>query len=116
MEDTDKDKKRNMLATSIASPFAGMIAKFVMHPIDTIKAKVQVNRMELKSVSDYKVGMVTNLSNLYLMKLNKHSEIKVFLDSLEESPFLCSALPLPSLSICQLINTQRIIWLSIKYV
>lgn len=50
-----------MLATSIASPFASMIAKFVMHPIDTIKSKVQVNRIALKSVTDYKAGMVTNL-------------------------------------------------------
>jgi hypothetical protein len=39
-----------------------MIAKFVMHPIDTIKSKVQVNRIQMKSVADYKVGRVTNLS------------------------------------------------------
>lgn len=63
MNDQEKQKKRNMLATSIASPFAGMIGKFVMHPVDTIKSKVQVNRMQLKSVSDYKSGTVTRLSN-----------------------------------------------------
>ncbi len=45
------------MATSIASPFAGMIAKFLLHPIDTIKAKVQVNRIKLHSVTDYKPGM-----------------------------------------------------------
>ena len=55
--------KRNILATSIASPFASMIAKFVLHPIDTIKSKVQVNRMQLKKVSDYKPGTVLQLSN-----------------------------------------------------
>lgn len=49
------------MATSIASPFASMIAKFIMHPLDTIKSKVQVNRIALKSVNDYKPGMVTNL-------------------------------------------------------
>ena len=51
-----------MIATSIASPFAGMIGKFVMHPVDTIKSKVQVNRMQLRSVSDYKFGTVKELS------------------------------------------------------
>lgn len=46
MEDQEeKNKKRNIIATSIASPFAGMIGKFVMHPVDTIKSKVQVNKM-----------------------------------------------------------------------
>lgn len=52
-----------MLATSIASPFAGMIAKFIMHPIDTIKAKVQVNRIALHSVKDIKSGMAIDLGN-----------------------------------------------------
>lgn len=62
MEDQEKNIKRNLLATSMASPFAGMIAKFVMHPVDTIKSKVQVNRMEMKSVADYKHGTVLKLS------------------------------------------------------
>lgn len=62
MSEKEREKKRNLLATSIASPFAGMIGKFVMHPVDTIKSKVQVNRMQLKSVSDYKPGTVTRLS------------------------------------------------------
>ena len=62
MTEQDYDKKRNMLATSIASPFAGMIGKFVMHPVDTIKAKVQVNRMTLRTVADYKPGTVTKIS------------------------------------------------------
>lgn len=70
MEDQELNRKRNMMATSIASPFAGMIAKFVMHPIDTIKSKVQVNRMELKSVSDYKFGMVSKLSK-FLIKFSQ---------------------------------------------
>jgi len=56
-------QKINIVATSIASSFASMIARFVMHPVDTMKAKVQVSKNSLKSVSDYKVGMVTNLSN-----------------------------------------------------
>ena len=54
------------MATSLASPFASMIAKFVMHPIDTIKTKVQVNRVALKSVTDYKSGMVGNLSTFFI--------------------------------------------------
>jgi len=47
-----------------------MIAKFVMHPIDTIKSKVQVNRIQMKSVIDYKVGRVTNLS-IFMFKESK---------------------------------------------
>lgn len=62
MEQNDLDKRRNLVATSIASPFASMIAKFLLHPIDTIKAKVQVNRMALHSVTDYKPGTILNLS------------------------------------------------------
>jgi hypothetical protein len=41
----------------IASPLAGMIGKFLLHPVDTLKAKVQVNRIQLHSVTDYKPGM-----------------------------------------------------------
>ena len=70
MKEEEKDKKRSMLATSLASPFAGMIGKFVMHPVDTIKAKVQVNRMKLRSVNDYKPGLVKNLG-IYLSNLSK---------------------------------------------
>ena len=54
-----------MLATSIASPFAGMIGKLIMHPVDTIKAKVQVNRIAIHKVKDIKAGMAIELGNYY---------------------------------------------------
>lgn len=44
-----------------------MIGKFVMHPVDTIKSKVQVNRMKVKSLSDYRPGMVTNLGTSFII-------------------------------------------------
>lgn len=93
MEDQEKSIKRNLLATSMASPFAGMIAKFVMHPVDTIKSKVQVNRMEMKSVADYRPGVVLNLSNTLIIQSNKPTKTKVLQASFEESLFLSSALP-----------------------
>jgi hypothetical protein len=45
-----------MYALSIGSSIASMIAKFTTHPIDTIKAKIQVNRMKMRNVSDIKIG------------------------------------------------------------
>lgn len=44
-----------------------MIAKFIMHPVDTIKAKVQVNRIALHSVKDIKPGMALYLGNKYII-------------------------------------------------
>lgn len=114
MEDSERSKKRNIMATSIASPFASMIAKFVMHPIDTIKSKVQVNRMQLKSVSDYKIGMVTNISTLFFIKLSKPSETRecqVFSEVLP-SQYLDRRLLLQPT--CPPMNILNIIWLNIQ--
>jgi hypothetical protein len=61
-----------------------MIAKFVMHPVDTIKSKVQVNRTQLKYVTDYKPGMAVNLSiSLIISELSKHGGDRELLDFLE---------------------------------
>lgn len=43
----------------IASSLAGSLAKLVVHPIDTIKAKVQVNRARIEKLSDYQKGLVS---------------------------------------------------------
>jgi hypothetical protein len=45
-----------MIALSISSSFASMIAKFVTHPIDTIKSKLQVNTIQMRNLSDIKLG------------------------------------------------------------
>lgn len=98
-----------MLATSIASPFAGMIGKFVMHPVDTIKSKVQVNRMQLKSVSDYKSGTVTRLSSYLPIQSNRHTETKVLQDFSEEYQSQSLERLLLLLFTCQRINIQNTI-------
>lgn len=41
----EKENKRLLIATSIASPLSSIIAKFVTYPIDTIKTKIQANRI-----------------------------------------------------------------------
>ena len=63
--DIDKDeayKQRKIIATSLASPIASFIAKFVTYPIDTIKTKIQADRVALKDLSNYKVGHSIELS------------------------------------------------------
>lgn len=55
-------KKRKIAATTLASPLASLIAKFVTYPIDTIKTKVQADRMSLRNISSYKVGHSFDLS------------------------------------------------------
>ncbi len=52
-----------MLATSLASPFASMISKFCLHPIDTIKSKVQISTIKWQNLADYKPGTVIRLCN-----------------------------------------------------
>lgn len=54
--DKNKESKEIALATSIASSTASMIAKFLCHPIDTIKAKVQINRQKIQNINDAKIG------------------------------------------------------------
>lgn len=44
------------MATAIASMPATVVAKYVTHPIDTIKAKVQVSRLQMRKVTDFKFG------------------------------------------------------------
>jgi hypothetical protein len=45
-----------MYALSISSSIASMIAKFVTHPIDTIKSKLQVNTIQIRNLSDIRLG------------------------------------------------------------
>ena len=45
-----------MVATTIASPFATVVAKYLTHPIDTIKSKVQARSAEMHRLSEYKLG------------------------------------------------------------
>lgn len=40
---------------------AGFIAKVVVHPIDTIKAKVQVNRSRIDNFKDFNQGLITQI-------------------------------------------------------
>jgi hypothetical protein len=42
-------ERKKLIATSIASPIATIIAKFVCHPIDTIKSKVQARSTQMHS-------------------------------------------------------------------
>ena len=58
---TEKQDKEKAIALSIGSSAAGMIAKFVTHPIDTIKAKLQVSRIEMRTLSDVKLGNAIEL-------------------------------------------------------
>lgn len=51
-----RENKEKAIAISIASSLASIIAKFATHPIDTIKAKLQVSRMEMRTLSDVKLG------------------------------------------------------------
>lgn len=55
------DKKNELAATSVASTLAGFIAKIAVHPIDTIKAKVQVNRSRVDNLKDFNKGVVTDI-------------------------------------------------------
>lgn len=47
----DVQERRKLIATSIASPIATVIAKYVCHPIDTIKSKVQARASHLHGLS-----------------------------------------------------------------
>ena len=55
-------KQRKVVATSIASPLASLIAKFVTYPIDTIKTKVQADQISMRNISSYKLGRSFDLS------------------------------------------------------
>lgn len=57
--------KRKVIATTIASPLASLIAKFVTYPIDTVKTKIQADTIKLHSLSSYKVGHSLELSNQF---------------------------------------------------
>lgn len=41
-----------------------MIGKVVTHPIDTIKSKVQVNRLQMKKITDVKFGTAKKLGTV----------------------------------------------------
>ena len=56
-----KKEKEQALALTIGSSVASMIGKIVTHPIDTIKAKLQVNRLQMRTLSDVKPGMAIDL-------------------------------------------------------
>lgn len=56
-----------MYATSIASSTASMVAKFVCHPIDTIKAKVQINRQKMQNINDAKMGKAFQIGILVIL-------------------------------------------------
>ena len=45
-----------LIATTIASSIASVIAKYACHPIDTIKSKVQARATSMHKLSEYKVG------------------------------------------------------------
>lgn len=55
--------QRKVIATTIASPLASLIAKFVTYPIDTVKTKIQADTIKLHTLSSYKVGHSLELSN-----------------------------------------------------
>jgi hypothetical protein len=84
-----------------------MVARFVMHPIDTVKAKVQVNRIALKSLTDYKSGMVGNISNFLIIQPGKPSRMKALLDSSEVLRFQSLVAPWPSPFTWQAMNIQN---------
>lgn len=48
-------------ATTVASTLAGFIAKIAVHPIDTVKAKVQVNRARIDNLRDFNKGVITDI-------------------------------------------------------
>jgi hypothetical protein len=77
----DLYSQRKVIATTIASPLASVIAKFVTYPIDTLKTQVQANRIALQKVSDYKVGHSLNLGTFLKTKpkiFTKHRDFMVF--------------------------------------
>jgi hypothetical protein len=56
------DKHSSDIKTTIvAGAIAGCIAKFCVHPIDTIKAKVQVNRARIDNLKDFNQGIVWDI-------------------------------------------------------
>ena len=53
----EEKKETYVSSTAIAGTLAGVIPKFICHPIDTVKAKLQVNRdrMNIEKISsDFK--------------------------------------------------------------
>lgn len=52
----DLEKRKKVIATTIASPIATIIAKFACHPIDTIKSKIQARASKLHNLSEYEMG------------------------------------------------------------
>lgn len=50
-ESEDLYNKRKIIATTISSPIASLIAKFVTYPIDTVKTKVQADTIRLHNLS-----------------------------------------------------------------
>jgi hypothetical protein len=61
MLDETSDNNRMIWATSIASSIASIIGKFICHPLDTIKSKVQVNTIKLHNISSYPIGQAWEL-------------------------------------------------------
>lgn len=45
----------------MGSSLASLIAKFLTHPIDTIKSKLQVSRIQMRTISDVKLGTAIQL-------------------------------------------------------
>jgi hypothetical protein len=87
----EKNDKRLLIATSLASPLASVVAKFVTYPIDTVKTKVQADRINLHRLSDYKVGHSLRLSKTNSMQLNRSTNCKGLRVSFLESPSLLLA-------------------------
>lgn len=58
---SSKAQSENLANTMIASTLAGSIAKLMVHPIDTIKAKVQVNRSRIDRLRDFTGGAATDI-------------------------------------------------------
>lgn len=53
---SDENERRKIIATAMVSPLASVIAKYAVHPIDTIKSKIQARSASMHKLSEYKLG------------------------------------------------------------
>lgn len=69
MADNDEQKgndKRFIRMSFISGLISGAMNKFITHPIDTLKARIQINQLQYTSVQNiHRSGIIDTAKNLY---------------------------------------------------
>jgi len=63
----DKQSKRYIRMSFVSGLISGAINKFITHPIDTLKARIQINQLEYSSMQNiHKSGIID--TGRYILK------------------------------------------------